>query len=116
MRSFVIRLDFLDPEVFKTVKVGKHRLVCSTRKLRVVFRWERRKPESSESGVSRASSTNKNSSDGLCSRKKDNVPKDCGEEKDRVGTSDGGSPIVESREANDGDKCEIMDRMKILGV
>ena len=71
---------------------------------------------SCESGVSRASSTKKNSSGEIYSREKDNAPEDWEEVKDRVGTSDGGSTIVESREANDGDKCEIMDRMKILGV
>jgi hypothetical protein len=109
-------LDFLDPEVFKTINIGKHSFVWSTRKLRVVFSWERRNSVSSESGVSRASSTKKSSSGGLRSRRKDNAPEYCGEEKDRVGTSDGGSTIVESREVNDGDKCEIMDRMKILGV
>ena len=69
-----------------------------------------------ESAVSRPSSTKNNSSGELCSKEKDSAPQDWEEVKDRVGTSDGGSTIVESREANDGDKCEIMGRMKILGV
>ena len=116
MRSFIIRLDFHDPERIKTFKIGKYTITTSTRKLRVVFSFEKRKPGRSESGIWRAANIEKHGSGRFRTAKKDNATEDLGREQGRVGTSDGGSTIVESREDTDGDKCEIMDRMKILGV